>query len=184
MLVSKTWECTSTPDRIGFPHCNAMFADLLWNIIGAQIPTYFISASLSFITADIGGAEAAAWLPVSIGLATAAVSSFCGYLQDLFGRRAITLIGGILLVVGTIVMGTAHHFRQGVVAAVLIGAGSAIAELTALAGYVLGESPDGLIIKLIVDFWNCRVSSCEQAWIFPRHRHRIHIAFRPIPLVC
>jgi MFS family permease len=124
----------------------------LWKIIGAQIPTYFISASLSFITADIGGTEVAAWLPVSIGLAQAAVSPFCGYLQDIFGRRAITLIGSLLLVTGTVVMGTAHHFTQGIVAVVLVGAGSAIAELTALAGYVLCESLDGLIIKLIVDF--------------------------------
>ena len=82
----------------------------LWKIIGAQIPTYFISASLNFMTANISGTEVATWLPVSIGLAQAAISPFCGYLQDIFGRRAITLIRSLLLVTGTVVMGTAHHF--------------------------------------------------------------------------
>lgn len=102
--------------------------------IGSQIPLYFTGGSLSFIAADIGGATASAWLPVAYALALAAVAPFCGYMQDLFGRRNITLGGGTVLIVGIIVLATAKSFAQGVVGMGLSGGGAAIGELTALAG--------------------------------------------------
>lgn len=55
-------------------------------------------------------------------------------MQDLFGRRNETLLGGLSLMVGVIVLATAHTFGQGVVGMALAGAGAAIGELTALAG--------------------------------------------------
>lgn len=81
---------------------------------------------MEFIAADIGGAEVAAWLPVAYALALAAVAPFCGYLQDLMGRRNITLVGGTVLIVGIIVMGTARQFRDGLIGMGLSGAGAAI----------------------------------------------------------
>jgi hypothetical protein len=102
--------------------------------VGSQIPLYFVGGSLSFIAADIGGAEASAWLSVSYALALSAVAPFCGYLQDLVGRRNITLGGGVSLMMGCIILATAHTFGQGVVAMSFAGAGAAIGELTALAG--------------------------------------------------
>lgn len=111
-------------------------ADRYSHYAGSQIPLYFTGASLSFIAADIGGAKASAWLPVSYALALAAVAPFSGYLQDLIGRRNITLIGGTVLMVGTVVLATAKQFSHGVVGMTLAGAGAAIGELTALAGYV------------------------------------------------
>lgn len=71
---------------------------------------------------------------MSYALALAAVAPFCGYMQDLFGRRNETLLGGLSLMVGVIVLATAHTFGQGVVGMALAGAGAAIGELTALAG--------------------------------------------------
>ena len=104
--------------------------------VGSQIPLYFVGGSLSYIAADIGGTEAAAWLAVAYALTLSAIAPFCGYMQDLLGRRNITLAGGLLLMIGIIVLATAQHFRSGVVAMSLTGAGAAIGELTALAGYV------------------------------------------------
>lgn len=75
-----------------------------------------------------------AWLPVSYALCLAAVAPFCGYLQDLFGRRNETLFGGVLLIVGTTVLATAKSFGAGIVGMALAGGGAAIGELTALAG--------------------------------------------------
>lgn len=95
---------------------------------------YFVGGSLGFISASIGGAEANAWLPVSYGLALAAVAPFCGYLQDLFGRRNETLLGGMSLMIGCIVIATAKTFGSGLVGMGFAGAGAAICELTALAG--------------------------------------------------
>lgn len=93
-----------------------------------------MGASLGFISADIGGAQVSAWLSVAYALALAAVAPFCGYLQDLFGRRNETLFGGLVLIVGTIVLATAKTFGAGLVGMSLAGAGAAVGELTALAG--------------------------------------------------
>lgn len=89
---------------------------------------------MTFISADIGGEQASAWLPVSYALALASVAPFCGYLQDLFGRRNETLLGGLSLMVGVIVLATAKTFGQGIVGMSFAGAGAAVGELTALAG--------------------------------------------------
>lgn len=80
------------------------------------------------------GAAGISWLPVSNTLAIAAVSPFCGYLQDIFGRRNITLFGCVLLIVGVVVIATGQRFAAGVTGMSLAGAGAAICELTALAG--------------------------------------------------
>ena len=105
-----------------------------------------MGGSLRFISADVGGATAQAWLPVSYGLALAAVAPFCGYLQDLFGRRNETLVGGMLLIIGCAVLATARTFGSAVVAMSLAGAGAAICELTALAGYVKHTSLSNRLI--------------------------------------
>ncbi|EXJ70682.1 uncharacterized protein A1O5_05672 [Cladophialophora psammophila CBS 110553] len=102
--------------------------------VGSQIPLYFLGGTLTYISADLGGTEASAWLPVAYSLALGAVTPFCGYLQDLLGRRYVTLTGGLILLIGCIVMATAQTFRAGVVAMCFAGAGASIGELTAVAG--------------------------------------------------
>ena len=102
--------------------------------VGSQIPLYFVGGSLSFIAADLGGTEVSAWLSVAYALALSAIAPFSGYLQDLIGRRNVTLVGGASLMLGCIVLATAKHFGQGIVGMGFAGAGAAIGELTALAG--------------------------------------------------
>ncbi|KIW63894.1 hypothetical protein PV04_08862 [Phialophora macrospora] len=101
--------------------------------VGSQIPLYFVGGSLTYIASDLGSASTG-WLPVSNSLALAAVCPFCGYLQDMFGKRNISILGSILILVGTIVTATAHSFAQGVSGMTIAGAGASIGELTALAG--------------------------------------------------
>lgn len=105
------------------------------------------------MTNDLGGPQKISWIPVSNTLALAAVAPFCGYLQvfftnlfgvwfliltticqDIFGKRNITLFGCVCIMVGIIILATAHSFGQGVVGMSLAGAGAAIGELSALAG--------------------------------------------------
>jgi MFS family permease len=59
-----------------------------------------------------------------------------GYLQDLVGRRTITLVGSIIIMIGVVLIGSAQNFAQAVTGMALSGAGAAVCELTALAGYV------------------------------------------------
>jgi MFS family permease len=79
-------------------------------------------------------------MPISYSLALAAIAPFCGYLQDLFGRRNITLAGGVVLCVGIIVVATAHSIGAAIGGMAVAGAGAAIGELTALAGLVINLS--------------------------------------------
>jgi MFS family permease len=103
-------------------------------IPGSQLPLFFVGGSLAFIAKDIGGATTEAWIPISYWLALATIAPFCGYLQDFFGRRNITLAGGVVLRVGIIVVSTAHSIGAAVTGMAIAGAGAAIEELTALAG--------------------------------------------------
>lgn len=89
---------------------------------------------MSFIVADIGGASTIAWVPTAYLIALSAVSPFVGYLEDLFGRRIISICGVVLLCLGCVLMGKAHTFGQAVASMSISGAGAAIGELTALAG--------------------------------------------------
>ncbi|KAL1894032.1 hypothetical protein Sste5346_006174 [Sporothrix stenoceras] len=100
----------------------------------SMIMLYFTGAALSYIEEDLGAANTGTWLPVSNTLAIAAVAPFVGYLQDLLGRRYITLIGSVVIIVGLAITGSAKTFGAGVAGMALCGAGAAVCELTALAG--------------------------------------------------
>ena len=67
-------------------------------------------------------------------LAIASVCPFVGYMQDLFGKRYIALLGAVCLCIGCAVMGTAHTLGQALVGQAFAGAGAGIGELTGLAG--------------------------------------------------
>lgn len=88
---------------------------------------------MSYIAADLG-ALSVGWIPTSNSLALAAMCPFCGYLQDMFGKRNICILGCICIMTGIIITATAQSFAQGVAGMTLAGAGAAVGELTALAG--------------------------------------------------
>ena len=69
------------------------------------------------MAADLGGqaVSASSWLPVSNTLALASVAPFSGYLTDLLGRRNITLAGSVAIMIGLVIVGSAHSFGQGIV---------------------------------------------------------------------
>lgn len=102
----------------------------------SQIVLCFIGGCLSYVEKDLNATSTGSWLTVSNTLAIAAVAPFVGYMEDFFGRRNITLIGSVVIMVGLVVVGTAHSFGAGVAGMALCGAGNAVCELTALAGYV------------------------------------------------
>lgn len=69
-------------------------------MIGSQVILYFVGGSLQFIEPALHVTTEAGWLPVSYTLAIAAIAPYCGYLQDLFGKRYIALFGAMLCCVG------------------------------------------------------------------------------------
>ncbi|OAG44247.1 hypothetical protein AYO21_01704 [Fonsecaea monophora] len=127
--------------------------------VGAQLPLYFVGGSLSLIAADLNIIDGAAWLGVSNNLAVAAVAPFCGYLQDLFGKRNVVLAGCLLVLAGSVVMGTSHGLSQAAAGMSIEGAGAGILELTSIAGVseIVPVAKRGLYLALlqaaIIPFW-------------------------------
>ncbi|KIW94973.1 uncharacterized protein Z519_04953 [Cladophialophora bantiana CBS 173.52] len=101
--------------------------------VGAQIPLCFVGDSVMFIARDIGSFQKASWLTVANDLAIASIAPFLGYLQDISGRRYMSLIGSVAIMIGIILVGASHAFGQAVTGISFAGAGGAIGELTALA---------------------------------------------------
>lgn len=101
---------------------------------GSQIVLYMVGGSASFIEAAINAPGKIGWLPVSYTLAITAVAPFTGYLQDLVGRRGITLFGSVIICLGIALVASAKRFAQGAAGMAITGAGAGICELTALAG--------------------------------------------------
>lgn len=95
---------------------------------------YFVGGCLSYMEVELNATSRASWLPVSNTLAITAVAPFVGYLQDLLGRRNITLFGSVVIMVGIALIGSAHSFGQAVAGMAISGSGAGICELTALAG--------------------------------------------------
>ena len=73
-------------------------------------------------------------MPISYSLSLAAIAPFCGYLQDLFGRRRVALAGGTALFIRCLIVDTAQGAGQAIAGMAITGGGAAIGELTALAG--------------------------------------------------
>jgi MFS family permease len=86
------------------------------------------------VVADIGGAGSEAWLGVANTLCVAAVSPIAGSVTDLIGRRHAALLGPIIIIVGLIVIGTAHRIDVAIGGSALVGTGAGLAETIGVAG--------------------------------------------------
>ena len=102
-------------------------------------------------------------------------------MQDLIGRRYVAIVGGGSLCLGIILLASAKHFAQGVVGMGFAGAGAAVGELTALAGFF---SPVPLVSKLPADTTQSgRACACQETRRISRSRHRLHLAVLSLPAV-
>jgi MFS family permease len=101
---------------------------------GSQLPLLFGAGSVSFMVEDLGGNTISTWIPVGYSLAFASINPFGGYLQDVFGRRNISITGGALLCVGLSIVASSHGIAQAIAGMAICGCGAGIGELTALAG--------------------------------------------------
>lgn len=115
-------------------------------LAAAQIPLYLIGGTLCTTTGDwiiliiaftveeIGGETSYAWVAIAYTLALAAICPFAGATSDLLGRRYASLLGAGLVVVGMIVVGTAHRINTAIGGMALTGVGAGLAEVIGTAG--------------------------------------------------
>lgn len=94
---------------------------------------YFTGGALTYIAFDIN-TTLPNWLLTANTLAVTAICPFVGYLTDLLGRRWICVLGSLMLVVGSVVLGVTKTIGSAVTGEAIAGIGAGICELTALAG--------------------------------------------------
>lgn len=89
---------------------------------------------IAYTVADIGGAPSKAWLAIANTLALAAIAPFAGAISDLMGRRYVSMLGAFLVVIGMIIVGTAHRMDVAIGGMAIAGTGAGLAELIGAAG--------------------------------------------------
>jgi len=67
-------------------------------------------------------------------LAFAAVAPFAGHVSDLVGRRYICLAATVIIIVGMVVVGTAHEMAVAIIGMGIAGMGGGIGGTVAVAG--------------------------------------------------
>lgn len=123
----------------------------LW--VGSQIPLYLYGAVLPDIYADIGGAGGRyLWMVIGYLIPNSALCPFVGALSDLFGRRWVAAFGQVCLLIGPIVVSTAHSMNVAIGGMVLSGLGAGFNELIALAGTseMVPSAKRGMYVGLVV----------------------------------
>jgi len=98
--------------------CFRLFVSLtamsfLW--VGSQIPLYLYGSVLPLIYSDLGGANGRyLWMVIGYLIPVSALCPFVGALSDLFGRRPVAMFGQLLLIIGPIVVATAHNMNTAI----------------------------------------------------------------------
>ncbi|OAL31107.1 hypothetical protein AYO22_01249 [Fonsecaea multimorphosa] len=103
----------------------------LWT--GSQIPVYLLGGITPYIYSDIGGVDRWTWLVLAYLLTLASICPFVGSLSDLIGRRYVSLLGSVLLIVAMIIAGTAKDMDTFIAGMGISGVGAGICELNSLA---------------------------------------------------
>ena len=89
---------------------------------------------VDYIIDDLGGETSYAWLAIAYVLAAASVAPAAGAISDLIGRRSLGLLGSGFVVIGMVIVGTAHRMAVAIGGMATAGVGAALAEIIALSG--------------------------------------------------
>lgn len=89
---------------------------------------------MAYLVVDVNPGQKASWIPLAYILAQGTPVPFAGYIQDIVGRRWMTIVSSFSVAVAAVLIGTANTFPQIVFGSALAGAGGGIAELGAIAG--------------------------------------------------
>ena len=121
------------PEESTFKRNMALFS-LTALILITLVPMFLIGGAIGFVVEDIGGKESSGWLIMANSLALAAVAPLAGSISDLIGRRSVALLGGLLVMGGMVMLGTATRMDVAIGAMAVAGAGAGLAELVAISG--------------------------------------------------
>jgi len=88
----------------------ATFAGLMMGTLVASLNFTLVAPALPRIVAELGGIQYFSWIPISALLATTIVVPIAGKLSDLYGRKALYMLGIAVFTAGSILAGLAPSF--------------------------------------------------------------------------
>ncbi|GAB2677912.1 MDR family MFS transporter [Nocardia goodfellowii] len=123
----------SAPEALSRGRINLIFGTIVLGMLMAALDQTIVSAALPSIVADLGGAGHMAWVVTAYMLTEAVATALAGKLGDLFGRKLIFQISGLIFIAGSAVAGLAHDMVLLIVARGVQGIGAGGLMVTAMA---------------------------------------------------
>lgn len=122
-------------------------------ICAAQIGIPLASPIIGVIQRDFGASAAAlAWIPAAFILPTAILELNFGVLGDLFGRKRLLVLGGLLITVGCLIVATSGSLTQLIAGQAIAGLGAAAVFPSSLAVVVAG-TPEPAARARALSYW-------------------------------
>ncbi|MGV9680207.1 DHA2 family efflux MFS transporter permease subunit [Nocardia sp. NPDC003482] len=126
-------EVADSPAPVSHTRANVVFITVVLGMLMAALDQTIVSTALPTIVADLGGAGHLAWVVTSYLLAEAVATALAGKFGDLFGRKRVFQISGLIFIVGSMIAGLANGMTLLVVARAIQGLGAGGLMVTAMA---------------------------------------------------
>ncbi|MFF2088349.1 MDR family MFS transporter [Nocardia sp. NPDC058176] len=112
---------------------NIIFATVVLGMLMAALDQTIVSAALPSIVADLGSAGHMAWVVTAYLLAEAVATVLAGKLGDLFGRKLLFQLSGIIFIAGSALAGVANGMVVLIIARGIQGIGAGGLMVTSMA---------------------------------------------------
>ncbi|WP_244198579.1 MDR family MFS transporter [Nocardia neocaledoniensis] len=112
---------------------NIIFATIVLGMLMAALDQTIVSAALPSIVADLGSAGHMAWVVTAYLLAEAVATVLAGKLGDLFGRKLLFQVSGLIFIAGSALAGLAPGMGVLIVARGIQGVGAGGLMVTSMA---------------------------------------------------
>ncbi|MBF6171741.1 MDR family MFS transporter [Nocardia blacklockiae] len=121
------------PAPVSHARANVVFGTVVLGMLMAALDQTIVSTALPTIVADLGGAGHMAWVVTAYLLAEAVATALAGKFGDLFGRKLVFQLSGLVFIVGSMVAGLAHGMTLLVIARGIQGVGAGGLMVTSMA---------------------------------------------------
>ncbi len=112
---------------------NIIFTTVVLGMLMAALDQTIVSAALPSIVADLGSAGHMAWVVTAYLLAEAVATVLAGKLGDLFGRKLLFQVSGLIFIAGSVLAGLAPGMGVLIVARGIQGVGAGGLMVTSMA---------------------------------------------------
>ncbi|MEV6774203.1 MDR family MFS transporter [Nocardia sp. NPDC051030] len=123
----------SAPQTLSRARINVIFGTVVLGMLMAALDSTIVSTALPTIVADLGGAGHMAWVVTAYLVAEAIATALAGKFGDLFGRKLIFQLSGLIFIVGSMIAGLSHGMTLLIAARAVQGLGAGGLMVTSMA---------------------------------------------------